>query len=259
MAFRHLYLVIILFVVSCAQVKSLGGGPEDENAPVPLGIKPGNEAINFKGQAIAIAFDEYIKLNNPNQTVSIMPNDVKVNAKLQDKTLLLYWEEQLRENTTYSIFLNKTVRDITESNDSIIQLVFSTGAFIDSLSYTTFVVDAQTNQPKKNVVVGLFDHPDSLKPLYYAQTNGQGKATLNYLRSGDYFIRAFDDASGMGKITKTSAIAFKEEAVTPDTNYIDSIPMRMFLPEQKPDITTFNYTAPSTFIIGPIVLWNKQN
>lgn len=248
MAFR--YFIIFFLLISCAQVKSLSGGEQDESAPVPLGIVPANETVNFSGQAIAIAFDEYVRLNNPNQTISVIPADLKIKAELQNKTLLLYWEEQLRENTTYSIFLNRTVRDITESNDSIMQLVFSTGPFIDSLSYTTFVVDAKNGQPKKNMVVGLFEHPDSLKPLYFAQTDQDGKARFNYLKDGEFYLRAFDDVSKQGKIGKNHAIAFRENAVRPDTNFVDSVPLRIFSPLPNPDVTTFQYNAPGTFIVG---------
>lgn len=248
MAFR--YLIAFLLLAGCAQVKSLEGGPRDEKAPVPMGIVPANETVNFSGQAIAIAFDEYIRLNNPNQTISVIPSDIKIKSELKEKTLLLYWEEPLRENTTYSIFLNKTVRDITESNDSIMQLVFSTGPFIDSLSYTTFVVDSKDGQPKKNVVVGLFEHPDSLKPIYFAQTDSGGKAHLKYLKDGDYYLRAFEDGSKQGKIGKNDAIAFKETAVKPDVDFVDSVPLRMFSPLPNPDVTTFTYNAPGTFTVG---------
>jgi 5-hydroxyisourate hydrolase-like protein (transthyretin family) len=156
----------------------------------------------------------------------------------------------LRENTTYSIFLNKTIKDITESNDSIMQLVFSTGPFIDSLSYTTFVLDSKDGQPKKNVVVGLFEHPDSLKPIYFAQTNQDGKAHLKYLREGNYYLRAFEDGSKQGNIGKNDAVAFKELAVKPDVDFVDSVPLRMFSPLPKPDVTTFTYNAPGTFTVG---------
>lgn len=242
--------IICLLLVACAQIKPLEGGPRDEKAPVPMSIVPANETINFSGQAIAMVFDEYVKLNNPNQTISIIPNDATIKAELQDKTLLLYWEEQLRDSTTYSIFLNKTVTDITESNDSIMQLVFSTGPFIDSLSYTTFIVDAKDGQPKSNVVVGLFEHPDSLKPVYFAQADNQGKAKLNYLKDGEYYLRAFDDFSKQGKIGKNDAVAFREAAVRPDTNFVDSLPLRMFSRLPNPDVTTFNYNAPGTFVVG---------
>lgn len=250
MAFRY-YIVAFLFLLfGCAQVKPLTGGPKDDFAPIPMGIVPKNETVNFTGNAMALTFDEYIKLNNPAQTISIIPNDVKIKAELRDKTLMLYWEEDLRENTTYSIFLNRTIRDITESNDSIMQLVFSTGPFIDSLSYTTFIVDAKDASPKKNVVVGLFEHADSLRPLYFGLTDASGKVKLDYLKEGSFYVRAFEDQTKQGVIGKTDAIAFKEELVQPGLDLVDTVPMRMFAPAPKPDITTFKYQAPATFIVG---------
>lgn len=248
MAFR--LFIISLLLVGCAQVKSLSGGPQDTSAPKPYAIVPKNETVNFSGQAIAITFNEYIKLNNPSQTISIIPNDVTVKSELKDKTLMLYWDEPLSENTTYSIYLNKTVRDITESNDSIMQIVFSTGSYIDSLSYSTLVVDAKNNSPVKGAVVGLFDHPDSLKPIYLTQTDASGKATFNYLKEQQFYVRAFEDLGKKGQIGKTDAIGFREELIEPGVEKVDSISIRYFKPIQKPDITTFKYDAPGTFIVG---------
>ena len=248
LAFR--FIVIALLLAACAQVKPLEGGPRDEAAPVPFGVYPPNGSTNFSGQAIAITFDEYVKLNNPTQTISIIPNDVKIKSELKDKTLMLYWTEPLRENTTYSIYFNKTLQDVNEANDSILQYVFSTGPYIDSLSYSTFVIDALNGQPKKNCVVGLFEHPDSLQPLYFGLTDNNGQATLNYLKEGNYYVRAFDDASKRGKITKNDGVAYKEEPVQPAVKLVDSAALKLFKPLAKPKITTFEYVAPRCLAIG---------
>ncbi len=244
------FLVISLLLVACAQVKSLEGGPKDTRAPEPYAIVPANGTTNFKGQAIAIRLNEFVKLNNPNQTIKMVPNDAKIQTLLKDKTLMVYWTEQLRENTTYSIYFNKTIQDITEQNDSIMQYVFSTGDIIDSLSYTCFVTDALSGNPLKGMVVGLFEHADSLSPIYFTQTDMTGKAELKYLKEGNYFVRAFDDVSKQGKINLKNRIAFKGQAISIQEQVIDSIPLRMFTPEKKPDVTTFNYQAPSSFVIG---------
>lgn len=250
MALRFTLGILLFLLAACAQVKSLTGGPKDEFAPIPLAIVPKNETVNFKGNAMALSFDEYIKLNNPAQTISVIPNDIKIKTELRDKTLMLFWEEELRENTTYSIFLNRTIRDVSESNDSIIQLVFSTGSYIDSLSYSTIVVDAKDASPKKNAVVGLFEHPDSLRPIYFGLTDATGKVQLNYLKEGIFYVRAFEDQTKQGSIGKTDAIAFKEEPINPGMNLVDSVPLKMFAQLPKPDITTFKYQAPATFIVG---------
>lgn len=244
------YFIIALVLVGCAQVKSLEGGPVDQSAPIPLAMVPKNQMTNFKGNAIAVAFDEYVKLNNPIQSISIMPNDVKVQSELKDKTLMLYWGGDLRENTTYSIFLNKTIKDITEANDSIIQIVFSTGSVIDSLEYSSFVVDAISNQAIGDVVVGLFDHSDSLKPIYFSQTDKNGKVKFRYLKAGDYYVRAFKKQTLDGKIDLKSPIAFKKEAVHLTENQIDSIPLRMFQSLLEADLTTVSYQKPIGIIVG---------
>ncbi len=45
-------------------------------------------------------------------------------SKLINKTLQLDLESNLAENTTYSLYLNGAVKDITEGNDSLIQMYF---------------------------------------------------------------------------------------------------------------------------------------
>jgi len=245
---KNFLLFSSAFVLSCAQVQMLEGGDIDQQAPIPVSIVPPNKSVHFDQQQIKITFNEFIKLNNPLQTISVIPNDITIRAELHNKTLILNWDEHLRENTTYSIFLNRTVKDITESNDSIMQIVFSTGEQIDSLSYTAFVVNAESGEPEKNVIVGLFEHPDSIKPIYLAQTNENGSATLNYLKDGNFYVRAFSDELKQAKIGKNDRIAFKDEAIRPDTNFIDSLPLQMFANKELPKITSFQYTPPSLFI-----------
>ena len=141
MALRFTLGILLFLLAACAQVKSLTGGPKDEFAPIPLAIVPKNETVNFKGNAMALSFDEYIKLNNPAQTISVIPNDIKIKTELRDKTLMLFWEEELRENTTYSIFLNRTIRDVSESNDSIAPLTYAVDATLDAASAAPIAVN----------------------------------------------------------------------------------------------------------------------
>jgi len=240
---------ILVGLVSCAQVRTLEGGAIDEQAPYPVEVVPPNKTTNFNQQQIKITFNEFVKLNNPLQTISVIPNDLNIRTELHNKTLVLSWDEELRENTTYSIFLNRTVKDITESNDSIMQLVFSSGQQIDSFSYSAFVVNAESGLPESNVLVGLFDHPDSIKPIYFTQTNENGFATLNYLKEGEFYVRAFSDELKQAKIGKKDRIGFKNEAIYPDTNLIDSLPLQMFAPLEEPKITSFEYTPPNLFTV----------
>ena len=157
MAFR-ISIIFLLLLTSCAQVTSLTGGERDRIAPQPIEkrMNPQNGATNFVGSTITIPFSEYVKLNNPIETIVMIPPNAKPKATLRKKTLTLTWEDTLQDNTTYSIYLNETVQDITESNDSLMVFVFSTGDFIDSLKYNVKIVDAFTNQPISSCFVGLY-------------------------------------------------------------------------------------------------------
>ena len=179
--YRYLVFLLVIILASCAQVGTISGGEIDKSAPKPIGkrVNPLNETVLFSGNSIEMPFDEFIRLNNPSENIVMVPPGVKVNASIKGKTLFLSWEESLQPNTTYAIYLNNAVKDITESNDTLIQYVFSTGTIIDSLMYSTTVVDAWTNQPIKDCVVGLYDL-DSNEIVSFSKTNSKGEAILRF-------------------------------------------------------------------------------
>ena len=149
MAFGKNIIVFIpfLLLLSCAQVGEISGGEKDDIAPKPIEGKtiPANESTHFKGKSVKITFDEYVQLNNPQQTVLFVPNHATPKTVLTKKTVQISWEETLEENTTYVIYLNRTVKDLSENNDSLMYYVFSTGETLDSLHYSVRAVDAWTN------------------------------------------------------------------------------------------------------------------
>jgi uncharacterized protein (DUF2141 family) len=112
------------------------------------------------------------------------------------------------------------------------------------------VQDARNNQAVKNVLVGLFSHPDSLKPIYFAQTSGAGEATFNYLRKGTYYIRSFEDENRDLKISPTERVAFVNEPIHLDSSIIDSLPLRMYIPISAPRITSFSSLGNGLFVVG---------
>lgn len=241
---------LFLLLVSCAQVGVISGGEEDANPPRVITMNPENKGTQFKEKQIVIEFDEFIKLNNPTQTITVIPPDFKVNADAKGKTVTLSWTEELQPETTYSIFLNKTIQDITEANDSIMQLVFSTGDFLDSLSYSVAVVDAKTSQPVKGALVGLFASIDSLKPSYFAESNGSGWAEFSFVKKGSYYLRSFLDDNKDLKISKTEKMGFKIEPIELATSFIDSLPIVLFQPIVKQKITSFDFISPGLFVVA---------
>lgn len=249
---RFFSLILIVFLSSCAQVGTLSGGEKDETAPKPIEKKtlPANETILFTGNSVSFEFDEFVQLNNPQQTIQLVPNHARPIASLSKKTLTVSWEEQLQPNTTYVLYLDGAVKDVTEGNYTLIKYVFSTGSTIDSLSYSVQLKDAFSNQAKENCIVGLYESIDSLTPIYFARTNKQGLAKFNYLSAGNYYLKSFQDENKDLKLQAHEAQGFRLEPIEINDSFNDSIPLLISSPLAKRKIRSFNYVAPGSFFIG---------
>ncbi len=261
MAFRTLIIVGILFLIhSCAQIGTLSGGIKDEIAPKPIDAKmdPIIGSTNFHGSEIKIPFSEFIKLEKPTETMVLIPPHAKLTTKIKGKTVYIHLSDSLHENTTYSIYMNGTVKDITEGNDSLMQIVFSTGNTIDSLGYQVKVIDAFTNQPILNCLVALYeDKTDSIIPTYFVKTDLSGTAKFTFLKEGTYTLLAFEDKNKDMFLQLDERLAFRNEKVNlsslnVDTNsvLIDSLPLRLFVPVSKPRLKSLTFKAPGMFVVG---------
>lgn len=246
---------LVLTLASCAEMGSISGGPVDAKAPKVKknGMNPPNASTHFDRKEIQIEFDEFVKLSNPTENITIQPDDLKVKAELKNKTVFLYLEGEFNTNTTYTITLNGAVQDITESNDSLMQYVFSTGAEIDSLSYQVKIVDAEKYVPKKDIIVGLYELKDSIfyqKPIYFTKTNTEGVAKFTYLKEGTYRTLAFQDMNRDQKWQAYENLGFKSDSLKLDSTTIDTIPIRFYTPKQVPKIRSKNFIAPSFVKLG---------
>ena len=253
MAFRKiitLYLAVFI-LASCAQIGTISGGNKDNEAPKPVAGKHTTPSglTNFKGKSVSLTFNEFIQLNNPKQTLFFVPKHAKPSAKVVKKTVVIDWQEELEENTTYVLYLHNTIKDISEGNDSLMYLVFSTGDKLDSLTYETRVIDAWSNQPLKNITVGLFSHPDSLQPYYFANTTAEGTATFAFLKEGTFFVKAFEDVNKDLRIQPSERIAFRTDTLQLKAATIDSLPLRLYTPKKEKKITSFRYFPPSKLIV----------
>jgi len=246
----RIHFIILFFLLSaCAQVGTLTGGDKDVTAPQPINEKmsPPNESVHFTSKSVEIPFKEFIRLNEPGKNIRMVPPHATIIAKVKGKDLYLNWEDTLRENTTYTIYLNNAVKDITEGNDTIIQYVFSTGDFIDSLSYTTKILDAWTNQPVSKCVVGLFDSSTE-EILYFSETNAQGEATIKYIAPNNFTLIAFMDENGDLIHQDHEKVAFPENnEFQLNSSFEDTIPIRLFQPILKPTIRSSKPIAKGVF------------
>jgi uncharacterized protein (DUF2141 family) len=250
--YRYLIFALILLLSACAQIGTISGGPQDTHAPKPIAkkIDPPNGSTRFMVKQVEIPFDEFFRLNNPNINIRIVPSHTTIQSRVKGKSLFLSWEDDLEPNTTYAIYLNNAVKDITESNDSIIQYVFSTGDKLDTLSYSLYVTDAWSAKPVSSCLVGLFDQEtDELRS--FTETDKSGFAKLNYLKEGNYRLVAFMDENGDLEQQDHEAIAFQAtDQLEITTSVADSFPLRLFTPRLEPAIRTSVFIPPGYFLIG---------
>ena len=240
--FKILILAFSLFTIfSCASIQRPQGGPRDHTPPKLLSAVPENMTRNFKAKQIVLTFDEYFKLANTGQEVSISPTpERQPEYKAKDRSLVINLRDTLLKNTTYVISFGKAIADSHEGNIlKNFTYVFSTGPHIDSLSISGSVSNTQTGEKEKDATVMLFTlHQDSVlfgkkKPSIFINTDSSGNFTLNNLREDYYRIYALKEASP-DKIYNNDAelIAFLKEPIhlTTDTSNV-----RLKLFKQTPE------------------------
>jgi len=190
-----LFCFLIPLLFSCAEVGLISGGAKDIYAPMYIEVNPPHENTNFNSNKVEFIFNEYIKLNNPNTTICLSPNNSKIKTNSKGKYFTVFFSDTLEKNTTYQLQLNQTIQDITEGNDSLITYVFSTGEKLDSLQCNILVIDSYTGKSIKNISVGLFRDQDSTTPFYLRKTDNNGLAHFSYLKKGIYKVKAWEEGN----------------------------------------------------------------
>ena len=194
------FLVISFILVSCAQIRPLTGGKKDVIPPKEMGSTPTNGTNHFVGKKIVVQFDEFIKLTNVTSQLIVSPLMEKTPEVLvKGKKLIIQLKSPLAENKTYCLNFGNAISDITENN--VIpnyKYVFSTGSFIDSLSYSGTVINAFDLSPEENCYVLLYDQFEDSIPLkklpkYVALTDKKGNYSLTNIAHGKYKLFAIKD------------------------------------------------------------------
>ncbi|UOE49452.1 Ig-like domain-containing protein [Mucilaginibacter sp. SMC90] len=199
---NSLLIFIVLFIFGCAAQQPPQGGPRDQTPPKLVKAVPGNKTRNFAAKQIDLEFDEFIKLTNAYQEISMSPAMEKQPEYSSNKRKLkVEFKDTLLKNTTYVINFGKSIQDVNEGNTlKNFTYVFSTGSHIDSLSISGTVTNTLTQEKEKDVLVFIFPvKQDTLfgkkKPSIFALTDSSGNFSLNNLREDDYRIYALKEAS----------------------------------------------------------------
>ena len=232
--FDFRFITPILFLLSsCAQVGTISGGPKDQQAPRIVSCNPEDGQRNVNVDFILIEFDEFINLQKPNENIILLPSNVEYDFLLKGRELKINFKDKLKENTTYSLYLNEAIKDITEGNDSLIQIAFSTGNEIDDNEAYFHVFDGFSGDVQKETLVALYDSLNQILPTYFSNTDLAGYSKLRALKEGSFFYAAFIDEN-KNRIRDGEELQFASDIpIIIDSNYSDTLQLYITKPEMR--------------------------
>lgn len=228
-----LYLVFLfLLATACANPGSgPDGGPYDEELPYVVSTTPASGDSGVKGRRVTLQFNEFIKLENASEKVTVSPPQIEMPDILTSgKRITVTLNDSLRPNTTYTIDFSDAIEDNNEGNPmGNYTFFFSTGRTVDTLEVGGHVLAAEDLEPIKGILVGL--HSDTTDSAFrtrpfdrVARTDGSGHFSIKGVAPGRYRIYALNDGDGDFRFTqKSEMIAFGRESISPsffqDTRY----------------------------------------
>ena len=227
-------LISVMFSHSCANTTTPpSGGPKDTIPPVITKLYPEPGAINVPVHKtkIEMKFDEYVVVKDPQSLFLSPPLEKTPKHKIQGKSVVIYFENDLDSNKTYSIDVTNAIADNNEGNMFPgYTLVFSTGDRIDSMMVTGIVQDCNTLQPLKGAKVMLYkDHADSAvflkRPDAAVKTDEWGFFCLRNIQDTVYRMYAIIDENNNNKYeAETEKVAFIDTLIRPVVQVADSLP-----------------------------------
>jgi len=201
-----LAIAVVVLAISCARQGNPSGGPKDYLPPEVIKSDPENGATSFDGKSVTITFNEFVTLDKIQEKFMISPPTTnKPQVVLKGKSVVVTIDEKLRDSTTYTLYFQDAIRDLNEANIlENYQFVFSTGPYIDSLSFTGSVSDAFSLEYSENLMVVLHSNladtaPQKVIPDYISRTGKMGFFTLGNLSPGNYKLYALEDINNNRK------------------------------------------------------------
>jgi len=226
--FLLLFITIISLLgnTGCANIVPPLGGPRDSLPPKLVFVTPRDSTKHFSTNKIVFYFNEYIDPKDVRTELIVSPvpkTEPIVDAKL--RTLTVRIKDTLQPNTTYSFNFGNAIRDVNEGN--ILKgftYVFSTGSYLDSMTFSGNVLVANTGKVDSTLIVMLHRNLDDSavvkeKPRYVTRVDTLGRFRFRYLEPGKYALYAMKDDAGTRRyLSAASLFAFSDTPVVIGAN-----------------------------------------
>lgn len=242
------FLLLILGAAGCAKQSSPEGGPYDMTPPRVVRCTPEMGSTNVSTHRVRITFDEFIQLERgEDKIIYSPPQRIPPKALVNQKQLIVTYQDSLIANTTYTINFNRAIKDYNEGN-YIEQYVyaFSTGDYLDTMQVSGQVLDAYTLQPLPHILAGVYDTPlptDSLdRPMTrMTYTDDKGHFTLQNVRDGAYYAIALIDMDRSYSYNAPN----ESFAITPDSFRTEVIHRSALIPAKEKKVDSLGVRADS--------------
>jgi hypothetical protein len=217
----------IVIISSCANQGMPSGGPRDTIPPMLTGTEPDYKALNYDGEEVRLTFNEYINYDKVSEKLVVSPPlEKRPSILTQSKTLIIRFNEELRDSSTYSLDFKNSIVDNNEQNPiKGLRFSFSTGNVYDSLRVAGKVIKGFDLEPVEDNLVLLHKNlHDSavytLTPDYIAKTNEKGHFLISNIASGKYHLFSVSDINNDLLYNEgVEKIAFADTLIVPSAEF----------------------------------------
>lgn len=225
----------MIFSHGCANTTQAPTGGAKDTIPPVLNVaklKPSQGATNVPTHktTLTFPFDEYVKVKEIKNLYLSPPLEKAPKYKIKGKSLVVYFENDLDSNTTYTLDITGAVVDNNEGNPFPgYTLVFSTGEQIDSMGITGIVQSSTTLLPVKGATVLLYkDAADSAvflkRPSAASKTDDWGYFSIRNIQDTVYRVYAIKDENNNNMYDPDNEqIAFLDSAFRPSRVVTDTL------------------------------------
>ncbi|HYQ58825.1 MAG TPA: Ig-like domain-containing domain [Draconibacterium sp.] len=221
-------LAWVVIISSCANIGMPEGGPRDSVPPALLETNPEYGALNFSDDNVRLTFNEYLQTSEISEALVVSPPlEKRPSIKTKSKTLIIQFNEELKDSITYSLDFKNSVVDNNEQNAiENLRFSFSTGPVFDSLRVAGRVINGFNLEPNDegSLLVLHSNLHDSavfrVRPDYIAKTDEDGLFLIDNIAPGKYHLFAINDLNNDLLYNEgAEEIAFIDSLVVPEAHF----------------------------------------
>jgi uncharacterized protein (DUF2141 family) len=199
----HISLIMLLWLAAgCASDIPPSGGPANTSQLQVAASDPAPSSVNVSTSTIRLTFNHDITSRQLLNALIFSPSIGEYDMTTNGKSAELRLDSPLAPNQTYSININKTLRDNQgRTFPAPFTMAFSTGTVIDNCTISGKVINNDFSPATNALILAFAEHPKTAdtenlvtrKPDYVIQAETSGAFSFKHIAAGSYRIIAVND------------------------------------------------------------------